>query len=200
MIEKNLEELKKVYQETKMPDYLIYNGWADLKFKLPNQQNNFFRNLVTKGLVFASICLLVSAGLIKSAQAAKPGDLLFPIKDFTQNVKAKITGNYQEIIQDRAQDVIDLSSKSQDKLNEAIRVYKQTVKDSQDNTKDSEKSQELKNTIEHQNEEIQKIENQDRSNSGHTNEDQQNVVQGVKTSTEQKNLLDNQKHKDQEGD
>lgn len=161
MIEKYLNSIKDQYQNTQMPEYLIYNGWADLKFKLPTQQNKFWQTFLSRGLIFATFIMFISTALVGIAQAAKPGEALFPIKTLTEDIKAAITGNYQEKIENRAQDVIDLSTRSQDKLNQAIEKYQQTVKESLEKTKDNQNNDELNKAIEEHNQQIKKIENRD---------------------------------------
>src|SRR3989344_9476667 len=161
MFESNLEKIKDEYQNSEIPQYLNFNGWADLKFKLPEQQNHFWKIHLGRGLIFASICILIATTLVGGVQASKPGNILFPVKIFTQDIKATITGNYQERVEKRAQDIIDLSRKDQDKLDEAIEKYQQTAKESLEKTKDNEKYEKLNKTIEEHNREIKKIEDQE---------------------------------------
>lgn len=196
MIDENLENIKFQYQNTELPQYLIYNGWADLKFKLPKQHSHFWKISLGKGLVFASICILATTAFISIAQASKPGDLLFPVKAFSENLRATVTGDYQQNIENRAQDVLDLSNKSQDRLDQAIEKYQQTVKESLEKTKNGQKSDQLNKTIEQNNQEIKRIEDRqfNRTNSIENNKSNGEVKGQKITETTNQDSKNNSDH------
>ncbi len=211
MIELNLEKIKDEYQNTKLPQYLIYNGWADLKFKLPEKQNHFWKINIGRGIIFASTCILITTFLLAGAQASKPGDALFPVKIFSEDIRATITGNYQQKIENRAQDILDLSTKSQDKLDQAIEKYQQTVKESLEKTKDDQKYNDLNKSIERHNQEIKKIEEKGSNYSNNEENNRSNTeIKGQKSSnseyldlekrSEQKKQTEDNEHDSEESD
>src|SRR3989344_5556202 len=106
MIENNLEKLKDEYQHAKTPDYLISNGWLDLSLKLSYQRRFSWRMIFGRSLIFASIILVLSGTGIGVSQAAKPGDLLFPVKVMSEKVAAKVVDNPDISVVRRADDLI----------------------------------------------------------------------------------------------
>lgn len=198
MIEEKLDKIKSQYQNTELPQYLIYNGWADLKFTLPIQQNHFWNINLKRGLIFASTCLFVTTTVAGIAQASKPGNTLYPIKTLTQDIKANITGNYQEKVEKRAQDVLDLSTKSQDKLDKAIEKYQKTAKESLEKTKDDQKYNDLNKSIEQHNQEIKKIEERDSNYSNSREDDKSNTeVKGQKSSESENRNSENKSNQEE---
>ena len=96
MNEELIKKYKKVYLETKVPEYLLENGLEDLKFRLPEQdkpRHSVFRY----GLIFASLFLVISAATVSASQNAKEGDLLWPVRAISEpvimTVKQNITQN-----------------------------------------------------------------------------------------------------------
>lgn len=153
-IEDQLKNIKTEYQSTKVPSYLVYDGWTNLKLQLPAQSNSFISAYFKKALVFAVLLLVVLAGTAKVSQAAKPGDKLYPIKLATENIVSIVTGNQTNKIENRANEIIDLTKNNDKNLGTAVQRYEDTVDSSKNNTSDNNK-QELKDTLQNQEEKLQ---------------------------------------------
>lgn len=169
MMEDKLRELKAEYQKIGTPGYLISNGWLDLSLKLPEKGKLSWRLFFGRGLVFASIVLVFGGSVVGISQAAKPGDLLFPVKVLSEKVAEKVVDNPDISVVRRADDLIDQSKKDPEGLDKASEEYNKTLEESRQDAQKSGRTQEFKNTLdeqekklneaqnnEHQSEEIQK--------------------------------------------
>ncbi len=156
-IEDQLQNLKNEYQGTKAPNYLIYNGWLELKLKLTDRKNNFLSAYLKKALIFAALVLFVLATTAKVSQAAKPGDKLYPLKLATENITSFVTGDQTNKIENRAQEIINLTKENDQNLDAAIKRYEDTVDASKDNTSEKNR-QELRNTLHSQEEKLKEAE------------------------------------------
>ena len=156
-IEDLLKDLKNEYQNTKMPNYLIYEGWQTLKLHLSDGKSGVFSAYFQKALIFAAVLIVVLETTAKVSQAAKPGDKLYPLKLATENITSLVTGNQATKVENRAQEIIDLSKNNDKNLDEALKRYTNTLETSKNNTKDKNK-QELKDTLENQEERLREVE------------------------------------------
>ena len=152
MIEDQLEKLRKEYLKTGPPIYLEHHGWQDLSAKLENRKTVDLRLLFGRGLAFTSIVILLFASIVGTAQAAKPGDFLYPIKLLLDEVVAKVVGKQEIKIERRGQEIIDLSSSSSKHLEEAAREYQKALDATKQESEKSGRQQEFKNTLEEQEE------------------------------------------------
>lgn len=150
MIEEKLENLKKDYIKTRLPDYLIYDGWRELSLRLETRRSLLPR-VLPKTLALIALMIFISAGVVTSAQAAKPGQALYPIKILSENVYAQVTGNQQFKIERRAQEVIETSDNGES-FDEAIKLYEQTIDEAGDKSKDAqeEEKERLREKLEEQ--------------------------------------------------
>lgn len=85
-IEERLEKFKKVYQETSVSDEQMIQEWQLLENMLGDQQKSYVSPLFFRAFAFAAIVLFLSGGVVTLAQASKPGELLYPVKEVSQNV------------------------------------------------------------------------------------------------------------------
>lgn len=148
MIE-DLEKLKKEYLATEVPSYLATGGWTDLYQKLGVQKTSAWHLIFVRGLVFASLVLLLSGGIIGVSQAAKPGDFLFPLKSFSDNVIAKVTNNPTYALKNRAKDVINQSGTGTN-VGPAVTEYQKILQETKDDAQKTGQTQEFKKTLEEQ--------------------------------------------------
>ena len=154
MIEDQLEKLRKEYLKIKAPDYLVQNGWVDLQTRLSAQESPNRRFFPKPALIFASVILLFFAGSLTAAQAAKPGDVLYPVKLLSDDLQAKITGKEEIKLEKRAQEFIDLSNSSSEHLEEAARQYQKTLDESKNQAEKSGRQQEFRQSLEEQEEKL----------------------------------------------
>lgn len=166
MIENKLEELKKEYKSIAIPDYLISNGWLDLSLKLPEKNKSLWHMFLVRGLVFASLVLFLGVGLVGVSQASKPGDLLFPVKEFSEKVAIKAgVANPEISVIRRANDLIDQSQKNQDAAQKASQEYQKTLEQSKQDAEKSGDTKQFKQTLEKQE---QKFTDAQKNNHGST--------------------------------
>lgn len=160
-IEEQLTNLKNDYQSTQLPSYLIYDGWPKLRLQLAGRKTGFFPAYFKKALIFAVLLLLVLVTTAKVSQAAKPGDKLYPVKLATENIESLVTGRQTNKIENRAQEIINISKSSDNNLDAAVKRYEDAVDASKNNTSDKNK-QELKNTLRDQEEKLRETQSRDR--------------------------------------
>jgi hypothetical protein len=98
MIEEKLEKYRKSYIKTNPAEFLVKNGWDDLRVKIASEEQLERKALAAKpgflsGLIFASLVLLVLIPTISFAQNSKEGDILFPVKVLSDEIVAKVTNS-----------------------------------------------------------------------------------------------------------
>jgi Skp family chaperone for outer membrane proteins len=148
MIEEELTKLKKEYKETQIPQYLIYNGWVDVRLKLMDRSHSVFWFLARRIALAVLFLALIFTGVVTTSQAAAPGDFLYPVKVAGQNLLAKVSGDYQKPIQNRTQDVIKSSGGTDGNLDEAIKQYENTLNQSKNHVQDQQSREQFKKTLE----------------------------------------------------
>lgn len=89
-IEERLEKMKKVYQETSVSDEQMIQEWQLLEGMLGEQQHSSFSPLLFRAFAFATVILLLSGGVVTIAQASKPGEFLYPVKEFSQKIVEEV--------------------------------------------------------------------------------------------------------------
>ncbi|MBI2594180.1 hypothetical protein HYW39_00620 [Candidatus Curtissbacteria bacterium] len=137
MIEEHLEKIRKDYIKVEPPSYLV-RIWT-----------------LRKGLALVSFALLVSVVTVFGvAQAAKPKDPLYPVKILSENLVAKVTGDYEIKVERRAQELIDLSSQSPQNLDEATRLYQETLDKAEKEAQKVGRGQEFRQTLDQQEEKL----------------------------------------------
>lgn len=139
----NLEDLKKDYIKTQAPS----SNWINFESKLTAQSPNL-RPAIKGSLTAFVLSTLIFSTVVGSAQAAKPGQTLYPLKILSDNVVAKITGKYEVKIEKRAQDVIDVSQKSESDLDEATKAYSETLEQTKKEAQKTQTQEKFKKTLE----------------------------------------------------
>ena len=89
-IEDKIIKMKNVYLGTKVSDDVVTEEWQMLENVLGRQQQRFVSPLFYRAFVFAAITLLLSGGIVTLAQASKPGEILYPVKEFSQDMVQEI--------------------------------------------------------------------------------------------------------------
>ena len=166
-----LEEAKREYQQTPVPEYLKYNGWPDLRVKLQDRGYGWKGLVLRRGLAFFGILVFMAASVVAAAQAAKPGEGLYTVKVLADKVYARVTGNYESAIQRRADDVINSAgSQSKGEIESAKKEYEAVLNEAKKEVEDSGKNEDFKKALEDQEQKFkQKLEN-DPENEEHIKE------------------------------
>lgn len=173
MLEEQFSQLKREYQETKTPDYLIYNGWTNVRAQLVDRKFGNFWFALRRISLAVFFLALIFGGVVTTSQAAAPGDFLYPVKVASQNLYAKLSGDYQKPIENRTQDVIKSSSQGDGNLDEAIKQYENTLDQSRGQSQDPQGKNQFKATLEDQTDQLRQA--QEKS----TNQDDRNKLQQV---------------------
>lgn len=150
MIEDSLEKLKSEYHSIVVPDYMISHGWMDLSLKLQAKSGFTWRIFFVRGLIFASFVFFVGTGIIGVSQAAKPGDVLFPVKVLSEKAAIAVGVDPQISVVRRADDLIDLSKNNASGLQKASDAYQKTLDESKQDAVKSGNTKEFKQTLEKQ--------------------------------------------------
>ncbi len=192
MLDSEFSRLKREYQETKTPDYLIYNGWTNVRSQLMDRKFGSFW-LVFRRISLAALFLaLIFGGVVTTSRAAAPGDFLYPVKVASENLYAKLSGNYQKPIENRTQDVIKTSGQGDGNFDEAIKQYNNTLDQSKNQPQDEKSRDEFKATLQDQEDQLRQA--QEHSSNSQDREKLQQVIEktnevqgeikGVKDSSE----------------
>ncbi|MCL5784603.1 MAG: hypothetical protein M1142_04615 [Patescibacteria group bacterium] len=142
-----IDKFREIYISCPQPDNL--ERWDQIETKLGKQDSS--RPYIPSSLITAVVGIfLFSATLVGVAQAAKPGDHLYPLKILTDNTIAAVARNPELKVQKRAEDIIKVSSDS-GRLEDAIKHYQQTVNDAKKEVQEkSQDQQKLKQTLKDQ--------------------------------------------------
>lgn len=159
----NLEKLKKTYLKTETPQYLIYSGWSDLKFKLEDQHGgSIFNYLTRRSIALAGIIITFMAATTIASQTAKPGNALYSVKIASEKVYSLVTGNNTKQLENRTQDIIDLTGGDDVRLNKAVKEYEQTIDDTKNRVQDEEDKQKFRQTLDDSERKLNQAQSQDR--------------------------------------
>lgn len=145
-IEQILRSLKKDYLKIEPPKDLVEYGWWALKKEIETERPKFaFIPVFARSITFAAIILAVLIGasftLVYASQNALPGDTLYPIKRFSEDVTSVISGNIQKKVEKRAEDVVGAVKKKEDEevLKEAVKEYEKAISDTKRMVKSEER-------------------------------------------------------------
>jgi hypothetical protein len=125
-----LNYLKKEYEKTQATAHLKESGWGELARRIgfleTPKKNTWLRNFA---LAFA-VLLLFIFGTYQVAQAALPGDKLYPVKILSENIIRGTSGSSQVAIDHRAEEIVILSKKQEVNKESLERIsieYKEVV-------------------------------------------------------------------------
>lgn len=131
--EEYLKELKTKYQNIETPLHLRESGWEELSGKLEPAPLVNRRLWVMRFAFISGIILVISGaffGFYQVAAASLPGDLLYPVKKFSENIVQRATGDNQIVIDHRAEEIVNLAREKEVKtqeLQQAVQEYKEVV-------------------------------------------------------------------------
>ena len=150
-MEEQFKKLKQEYIRTSIPPYLKTEGWQNLSTKLDSQKHSPFLLFFPKtAFALAALLLFVTTAAAKASKNAVPQSTLYPVKLAAENVVAKVTGDDSQIIENRAQEIIDISENDDIKLEEAVKRYEKTVDKSKQQSKNEEEKKDLEEVLEEQ--------------------------------------------------
>ena len=177
----NLENLKKIYLKTPIPKEL--SDWKQLKPRLEEGHRIYLPAYFQKGAFMFAVVLLFLTTMVASAQAAKPGDRLFPIRILSDEIKAAITNTPSSPVEKRAQDIIDVSKSPSPKLDQAVTEYQKALdRSTQEVNKNNGSTQEenFKNTLSKQEQKLEEVKKENPDSSKKLDEaiDQTQKAQG----------------------
>lgn len=89
-IEEKLEKMKKIYLSTPVPDYEVIKEWQVLENVLGEQQKSYPSPFLFRTGAFLAVILILSGGVVTIAQASKPGEFLYPVKEISQKVVKEV--------------------------------------------------------------------------------------------------------------
>lgn len=185
MKDEQLKEYKKLYLETS-PTTTSEEGWKNLSQLLPKQKANIptFRY----AFIFACILFLILFGTVTVSQAAKPGNILYPVKVLSDKVVSKIsqTVESKKFLPQLKKDNPSNDSKDEEKATPSAKVS------------ETEKDQEDKDLKENNNQKSPERINNNELESDHavnkSSENKKQYIKGEKTEETEKNNNRNAKN------
>ncbi|QQG42997.1 MAG: hypothetical protein HYW45_02160 [Candidatus Daviesbacteria bacterium] len=139
---KMLDQLKQTYLQTQPSKRLVKFGWVNLKPRLVDEREEQilfvriprqnFAHFVSFTVVVLIIVLGTFFGLIEVAQAALPGEPLYPLKRLSETIISTVSPTSNVAVEHRAKEVLDLSKKGKQNqsLKRAVEEYKEAVLES----------------------------------------------------------------------
>lgn len=178
MIKDQLELARKNYIKSSVGD--VDQSWADLQTRLPAQQHFYLPKSRSKTLIIAAVLLTLAS--VQTIEAAKPGQLLYPVKLLSDEVIAEISGKLDYKVNRRAQEIIDLSEGNSSNLEEAQTQYQQTLEDVKREAQKSGRQEQFDKILEQQQQQFEKAIEKNPSAQSHLEE-------AIKKTKEAKGLI-----------
>lgn len=98
-IEEKITKMKKVYHGTTVSDDVVNKEWQALENVLGKQHSTYVSPVFFRAFAFAAVVLLLSGGVVTLAQASKPGEFLYPVKEISQKVVEEVKKSVPVFIQ-----------------------------------------------------------------------------------------------------
>ncbi len=157
-IEKLLQFEKNKYLMNNPSEDFMQNGWKQVREKLPEikKEIHFFDKNLAR--LFAVLILLVTSlfGLIQVAQGALPGEPLYAVKRFSENI-ASVVSKPQVKAENRAKEIVDLANKKRDsEIKKTVEEYRENIRSEKENLKSDNERKDLRERLEKQEEEFKK--------------------------------------------
>lgn len=141
--EEYLEKQRSIYRSVRATPRLSLYGWKEISGKIDGGWQSKF-SFLTKSWAAAilSVMLLVAGGFVfsRSVKAALPGEPLYGVKIFSENVVAGATGDNQIKIDNRAEEIVDLvekKSEDEESLKKVSEEYSREVERNRERSRDS---------------------------------------------------------------
>lgn len=167
MTNQDLDQLKKTYHQTQPSKRLIDSGWVHLKAQLEASQSekpsfrepSFFR-FVPAAMIVLLVVFGASFGLIQAAQAALPGEPLYPVKRLSETIVSTVSPGSHIKVEHRASEILDISKKQNqgESLEKTVEEYQKAILETKQETSFSSKQgQEFRQRLEQQEEQFKKV-------------------------------------------
>lgn len=153
-MEEKIHNLRKNYIHIQVPTTLEHEGWNNVRSHITQIEqgkkvSSSFSNM--KRIAFTvSFILFLGICLVSLVQVSHPGNTLYGAKVFSQNIVAYITGNYQPIIENRGQDILDISQNDPNRIDQAVREYNNALNESTHSATESAQHKQIVQTIKKQ--------------------------------------------------
>lgn len=140
--EEYLEKQRSLYRSIRATPKLSFYGWNEISGKMDGGWKNKF-SFLTKGwaMAFLSLVLIVGGFVFsRSVMAALPGEPLYSVKIFSENIVTATTGDNQVKVDNRAEEIVDLvekKSEDEDSLKKVSEEYSREVERSRERSKNS---------------------------------------------------------------
>src|SRR3989344_3383392 len=152
-IEKYLEKIKREYLKTKPSEGFEKGAWQKLAEELPEQERKMPISFIVRRTVLFAVILIafIAFGmftLMEIAQASLPGEPLYPVKRFYENIA--FTKPSKKIkVERRGQEIIDVVKKKKEKrvLEDSLKDYKKSIEEAWKKTSEKEE-EELREVLE----------------------------------------------------
>lgn len=133
---KLLDQLKQTYLQTQPSKRLVKFGWVNLKILLLDKEQEqilFIRQNFARFMVLSITAFVVVFGsfftLIQAAQAALPGEPLYPVKRLSETIVSTVSRSSQIEVENRASEILDISKKQNQSefLDKTVEEYQKAV-------------------------------------------------------------------------
>lgn len=160
-----LKQGKEDYLSVKTPERISLYGWLELrdrldkKFRLRDIFVWFALRPAVSGVLAAVFLIATTGAIFASARASAPGETLYPVKRFYENVASSALGSDEFKVEGRAQDIIILSQKEKEnseRLKEAVIEYEVTIAHVENETEGAQR-EELKLRLDRHEQEFRRI-------------------------------------------
>lgn len=132
MTDKFLDKLRRGYEQTEPSVNFKLYGWQEFSAKIDAREKpvvRIFYRLAFSLAVFLFLTV-ISTGVYKTALAAIPGNLFYPVKTLGETVVNKATGTNQASIDNRADEIVTMArqdGQNQKELQAVVGQYIESV-------------------------------------------------------------------------
>ncbi len=147
MINDELKKLKEYYSDVTLENEQVDELWMQLSNRLPDKQDTAHR--FSPSFAMASLVVIVALGIsFQLVSAAQPTSALYPIRLLADNMGAKVTGNYDKVLEKRTEDIIEAAKKnSTSEVKEAAKAYSDSLNTVNTASPSSEKKESVREAL-----------------------------------------------------
>lgn len=147
MTDEQLKQLKEYYRKEELNSDQLERLWLQLSAKLPDKQDAVHR--YSPSFAMASLLIIVVLGLsFQLVSAAQPSSALYPVRLIADNLGARVTGNYDKVLEKRAEDIIKAAKKqSVVEVKEAAKAYSESLRSVKTASPSSQKKENVRETL-----------------------------------------------------
>lgn len=148
MNNEKLTQLKRYYREETLAPSEVDALWEELSEKLPERQYHPYRYIMQYATI-SLVLVFLFTGTLFAVSEATPNTPLYPVRTLAETAVARMTGQYDSVIQNRTDEIINAAQKKSDaEIEQAAKEYEQTLKEAAKEKQGNKKAgQELKKTL-----------------------------------------------------